>query len=176
MHSDIWIAFCAFPKKLETIIVKMPIVERLAKFFVHHRDQRTMVEISYDIVFGARVSHSAMKWHRDADRCPLPPCILVHPFCITTINLVKRISGQCFVDVLPICMPHVCWPELFVPNDCQKLLKALLGLLDPTVPIPVTEEESTLVRKRSKRLLEIGRLYRYMLQTFLIVSGLWVVK
>jgi hypothetical protein len=165
--------FGAFPKKLVTIVVKLLIVERLTKFIVYDGDQRAVVEIAYGVIFWARVSHPVMKRHRDVDWRPLPSRILIHPFrTVINFRFIEGISGQCFVDLSPVYMPYICWYKSFISNDGQKLLKARLGLLDPMVPIPVAEEESILVRKRSKRLCGCGGLCRQMLQTLLIIGGL----
>src|SRR6266436_9846745 len=123
-----------------------------------------MIEISYNIILGARVSHSMMERHRDMDGCLPPSSILIHPFCLAVIifGLVKRIFTQCFVDISPFCKPHVLWPKILIPNNGNEFSKVILRLLGPVVPIPITKEKCTFVWKWAKGLL-ITRTHRRVL-------------
>jgi hypothetical protein len=103
-----------------------------------------MVEITHEILLGARVLHAMMERHGDIYWSLLPPCVFVHPICICIVihdiapipSLVKIISAQCSIDFAPLRMSNILRPKIWTSNDTQKLTESLTRFLDTMVPVP----------------------------------------
>ena len=116
-----------------------------------------MVKVAYGILLWTRVLQATVKWNGDGDGSPLPPCILIYPFCISiavldiltvVVRPIKFILGQYTINLPPFCAPNIFREKILMSDNVQELIEAFLRFLDPIIPVPFAQQERTLIWKR----------------------------
>src|SRR5882757_8658290 len=137
MYLDVSALVSRLPVKFEWFVMKTSIIFWVCKLIANDRYEGSMVEVACKILLWTRVFQATVERDGNGDGSPLPPSILIYPFCISVVILdiirltaavrpIKFILGQYTINLPPFRALNIFREEIWMPDNVQELIEAFL--------------------------------------------------
>jgi hypothetical protein len=107
--------------------------------FRNHFHQRPVVEVGANVLLGAGGFHSAVEGNRNLHTRFPPASICIQPFSLSITICVA--AAKLGIYSGPFGMTDMVWLKGRISDNVNEFLEALLGFLNPAVPVPIPQEK-----------------------------------